>query len=52
MCIRDSIAFESTFDVQLGKNLDSLLILPVMWYLLPAGDRKEPSKSYDRIEEE
>ena len=30
------IAFESTFDIQLGKNLDSLLILPFMWYLLPA----------------
>ena len=30
------IAFESTFDIQLGKNLDSLLILPIMWYLLPA----------------
>ena len=30
------IAFESTFDIQLGKNLDSLLILPIMWFLLPA----------------
>ena len=46
------IAFESTFDVQLGKNLDSLLVLPVMWYLLPAAGRSEPSKSSDRIEEE
>ena len=46
------IAFESTFDVELGKNLDSLLILPVMWYFLPAVGRSEPSKSYDRIEEE
>ena len=33
---RSFIAFESTFDIQLGKNLDSLLILPFMWYLLPA----------------
>ena len=33
---RSFIAFESTFDIQLGKYLDSLLILPFMWYLLPA----------------
>ena len=33
---RSFIAFESTFNIQLGKNLDSLLILPFMWYLLPA----------------
>lgn len=30
------IAFESTFEIQLGKNLDVLLLLPFMWYLLPA----------------
>ena len=30
------IAFESTFDIQLGKNLDSLLVLPLMWFVLPA----------------
>jgi len=30
------IAFESTFDIQLGKNLDSLLVLPLMWFFLPA----------------
>ena len=30
------IAFESSFNVQLGKNLDSLLVLPFMWYLMPA----------------
>ena len=30
------IAFESTFEIQLGKNLDSLLLLPLMWYLFPA----------------
>ena len=30
------IAFESTFDIQLGKNLDVLLVLPVMWFLLPS----------------
>ena len=29
------IAFESTFDIQLGKNIDVLLVLPVMWFLLP-----------------
>ena len=40
------IAFESSFNVQLGKNLDSLLVLPFMWYLMPAmkrpGDRSPP----------
>ncbi|MEL0331510.1 MAG: hypothetical protein VW982_04760 [Candidatus Poseidoniales archaeon] len=30
------IAFESTFEIQLGKNLDILLTLPVMWFLLPS----------------
>ena len=30
------IAFESTFEIQLGQNLDSLLILPLMWYFFPA----------------
>lgn len=30
------IAFESTFEIQLGQNLDSLLILPLLWYLFPA----------------
>ena len=33
---RSFIAFESSFNVQLGKNLDSLLVLPFMWYLMPA----------------
>lgn len=30
------IAFESTFEIQLGKNIDALLVLPFMWYLFPA----------------
>lgn len=30
------IAFEAVFSIQYGKNLDSLFILPVMWFLLPA----------------
>ena len=30
------IAFESTFEIELGKNLNALLLLPFMWYLLPA----------------
>ena len=35
------IAFESSFNVQLGKNLDSLLVLPFMWYLMPAMKRPD-----------
>ena len=35
------IAFESSFNVQLGKNLDSLLVLPFMWYLMPAMKRSD-----------
>ena len=30
------IAFESTFEIQLGENIDALLVLPFMWYLFPA----------------
>ena len=33
------IAFQSTFNIGLGKNLDSLLVLPVMWFLMPAMER-------------
>ena len=33
------IAFQSTFNIGLGKNLDSLLVLPVMWFLMPAMKR-------------
>ena len=46
------IAFESTFDIQLGKNLDALLVLPAMWYLLPAGKRGQQSMALVRVEEE
>ena len=44
------IAFESTFDIQLGKNLDSLLILPLMWYLLPAPSIMETKQFYEEEE--
>ena len=30
------ISFESTFEIKLGKNLDSLLVLPIMWFLFPS----------------
>jgi hypothetical protein len=36
------IAFESTFQIQLGQNLDSLLILPFLWYVLPAANLRAP----------
>lgn len=45
------IAFESTFDIQLGKNLDSLLVLPFMWFLLPAASVQK-SKGIAKTEEE
>lgn len=42
------IAFQSTFNIGLGKNLDSLLVLPVMWFLMPATKRpKAHSPSVD-----
>ena len=42
------IAFQSTFNIGLGKNLDSLLVLPVMWFLMPATKRpKAHSPSLD-----
>ena len=46
------IAFESSFNVQLGKNLDSLLVLPFMWYLLPALPVGQSTKSFAGDEEE
>ena len=36
------ISFKSKLEITLGKNLDSLLVLPLMWYLLPS---KSPKKS-------
>jgi hypothetical protein len=47
---RSFIAFESTFDIQLGKNLDSLLILPIMWYLLPAPSIVQKKQFFDEEE--
>ena len=42
------IAFQSTFNIGLGKNLDSLLVMPVMWFLMPATKRpKAHSPSVD-----
>ena len=46
------IAFESSFNVQLGKNLDSLLVLPFMWYLMPALPVGQSTKSFAGDEEE
>lgn len=46
------IAFESSFNVQLGKNLDSLLVLPFMWYLMPALPLGQIGTSSAPVEEE
>lgn len=46
------IAFESTFEIQLGQNLDSLLVLPFMWYLLPATVSHRDGTTYVGPEEE
>ncbi len=46
------IAFESTFQIQLGQNLDSLLILPFLWYVLPAPNLRSPSETDPLNEEE
>lgn len=40
------VAFESTFNIELGQNLDSLLVLPLMWYFLPATRIKQDEKTY------
>lgn len=46
------IAFESSFNVQLGKNLDSLLVLPFMWYFMPAVPVGQTSQRSALVEEE
>ena len=46
------IAFESTFQIQLGQNLDALLILPFLWYVLPAQNLRNPSVADPLGEEE
>ena len=46
------IAFESSFNVQLGKNLDSLLVLPFMWYLMPALPVSQSTKGFAGAEDE
>ena len=38
------IAFEAVFSIQYGKNLDSLFILPIMWFLLPATGKSASSE--------
>ena len=38
------IAFEAVFSIQYGKNLDSLFILPIMWFLLPATGKSTSSE--------
>ena len=45
------IAFESSFNVQLGKNLDSLLVLPFMWYLMPTPPVGQSTKGFAGDEE-
>ena len=40
------VAFESTFNIELGQNLDSLLVLPLMWYFLPATPINQDKKTY------
>ena len=40
------VAFESTFNIELGQNLDSLLVLPLMWYFLPATPINRDKKTY------
>ena len=46
------IAFESTFKIELGKNLDTLLVLPLMWYFLPARPINHEKKTYETLLEE
>ena len=46
------VAFESTFNIELGKNLDSLLVLPLMWYFLPARPINSEKKTYETLLEE
>lgn len=38
------IAFEAVFSIQYGKNLDSLFMLPIMWFLLPAVGKTSSSE--------
>lgn len=33
------ISFEAVFSIQYGKNLDSVFILPVLWFILPANNK-------------
>lgn len=40
------VAFESTFNIELGQNLDALLVLPFMWYFLPATPINQDKKTY------
>ncbi|MDG1539176.1 MAG: hypothetical protein P8Q40_04520 [Candidatus Poseidonia sp.] len=46
------VAFESTFNIELGKNLDALLVLPLMWYFLPARPINHEKKTYETLLEE
>jgi hypothetical protein len=42
------IAFESTFSVQYGKNLDAMFVLPFLWLVLPGSTHRKQSS----VEEE
>lgn len=38
------ISFEAIFSIQYGKNLDSIFILPLLWFILPSVNHKSSSE--------
>ena len=38
------IAFESTFSISYGKNLDALFVLPLTWFFLPSRPKEKASR--------
>ena len=39
------IAFESTFSIAYGKNLDALFVLPALWFILPSNKPKPSTEN-------
>jgi len=38
------ISFEAVFSIQYGKNLDSVFVLPLLWFILPSSKNKTSSE--------
>ena len=44
------VEFESNLDIKYGKNLPSILLIPLSWYILPRKPKKNPSPMISQLD--